>query len=169
VVLIRGQNDDEIEKFALLARTEPFIVRFIEFMPIGADDGWTADKVISTAEVIERINRMGVSLVPSGAGSAQAAERYTFSDGVGEIGFISSVSNPFCESCNRVRITSDGHFRTCLFSHHETDLKQLLRSGATDDAIRDVIVKAVWEKEKGHLINQPGFIRPERTMSQIGG
>jgi GTP 3',8-cyclase len=169
VVLIRGQNDNEIEKFALLARTGPFIVRFIEFMPIGADDGWTADKVISTAEVIERIRHLGLNLVPSGTETNQAAERYTFSDGVGEVGFISSVSNPFCESCNRVRITSDGHFRTCLFSHHETDLKQLLRNGASDDEVRGVITKAVWEKEKGHLINQPGFVRPERTMSQIGG
>jgi GTP 3',8-cyclase len=169
VVLVRGQNENEIEEFARLARSGSFIVRFIEFMPIGADDGWSAEKVVPTAEVIGRIRALGFDLQPAAKGTVQAAERYRFADGKGEIGFISSVSSPFCESCNRVRITSDGHFRTCLFTHHETDLKALLRGGASDDAIRDAITKAVWEKDKGHLINQPGFVRPERTMSQIGG
>jgi len=88
---------------------------------------------------------------------------------LGEIGFISSVSEPFCSSCNRVRITSDGKLRTCLFSLHETDLKEMVRSGATDDEIRSTITGAVWMKEEGHLINRPGFVRPDRTMSQIGG
>jgi cyclic pyranopterin phosphate synthase len=97
------------------------------------------------------------------------AERYVFADGVGEIGFISSVSQPFCTHCDRVRITSDGKFRTCLFSLQETDLRSLLRHGAADRDIIDALVSAVREKEEGHLINRPGFARPERTMSQIGG
>ncbi|MBI1805951.1 MAG: GTP 3',8-cyclase MoaA [Ignavibacteria bacterium] len=169
VVLIRGINDGEIETFAHLARTKPFIIRFIEFMPIGADDGWTIEKVVPTREIIDRINVVGHSLVPIEYHGTQPADRYRFDDGIGEIGFISSVSEPFCSSCNRVRITSDGKLRTCLFSLHETDLKALVRGGVGDEEISDVIVNAVWKKEEGHLINRPGFVRPERTMSQIGG
>ena len=169
VVLIRGINDHEIEAFANLARTKPFIVRFIEFMPIGADDGWTIDKVVPTHEVIDRINRLGRKLLPVEYHGGHAADCYSFEDGLGEIGFISSVSEPFCSHCNRVRITSDGKLRTCLFSLHETDLKSLARGGASDDEIGDAILAAVLEKEEGHLINRPGFVRPERTMSQIGG
>jgi cyclic pyranopterin phosphate synthase len=169
-VLIRGRNDDEIEMFAKLARTKPFTIRFIEFMPIGADDGWTIEKVVPTHEIIDRINAMGgPKLVPVEYHGAQPADRYIFEDGVGEIGFISSVSEPFCSTCNRVRITSDGKLRTCLFSLNETDLRKLLRTGCTDEEIRETIVSAVWKKEEGHLINRPGFVRPERTMSQIGG
>lgn len=169
VVLIRGVNDHEIPLFARLARTRPFVVRFIEFMPIGADDGWSIDNVVPTSEVIERINASGFRLVPVEYHGDQPADRYKFEDGLGEVGFISSVSEPFCSHCNRVRITSDGKLRTCLFSLHETDLRSLLRDGATDDEIAEIVVKAVWNKEKGHLINQRGFVRPERTMSQIGG
>jgi cyclic pyranopterin phosphate synthase len=176
VVLIRGINDHEIEAFARLARTKPFVIRFIEFMPIGADDGWTIDKVVPTHEIIERMNAMGKKLIPlspapdhQSPSHIEPADRYKFEDGIGEIGFISSVSEPFCSTCNRVRITSDGKLRTCLFSLHETDLKTMLRNGATDDEIRTAIVAAVWKKEEGHLINRPGFVRPERTMSQIGG
>jgi cyclic pyranopterin phosphate synthase len=172
VVLIRGINDDEIEQFAELARTKPFVIRFIEFMPIGAHDGWTIDKVVPAREVIERIDAwMGKrgALVPVEYHGQHPADRYVFEDGVGEIGFISSVSEPFCSSCNRVRLTSDGKLRTCLFSLHETDLKSMMRGGATDDALREAILAAIAAKEEGHLINRPGFVRPERTMSQIGG
>jgi len=168
-VLIRGVNDHEIEKFAELARTKPYIVRFIEFMPIGADDGWTREKVVPTSEIIERINAMGQKLVPVEYHSTQAADRYRFEDGIGEIGFISSVSDPFCTMCNRIRITSDGKLRTCLFSLVETDLRALVREGAEDEEIKERIINAVWKKEEGHLINRPEFVRPERTMSQIGG
>jgi GTP 3',8-cyclase len=169
VVIIRGINDDEIEDFAQLARTRPFQVRFIEFMPIGADDGWTIDKVFPTREILDRINAGKQKLVPVEYHGAQPADRYRYEDGAGEIGFISSVSEPFCSACNRVRVTSDGKLRTCLFSLHETDLKGLMRSGSTDDELRDVIIGAVRLKEEGHLINRPGFVRPGRTMSQIGG
>lgn len=170
VVLIRGVNDGEILDFARMARTRPFIIRFIEFMPIGADDGWSNDKVVPTREVIRRIeDGIGRALVPVEYHGAQAADRYTFEDGVGEIGFISSVSEPFCDHCDRIRITSDGKLRTCLFSLSETDLRSLLRGGADDDEIRLTIAAAVAEKQEGHMINRPGFVRPSRTMSQIGG
>lgn len=188
-VLIRGVNDSEIGAFAALAAEGKLIVRFIEFMPIGKDDGWTPEKVVSTAEVIETIRNLGYRVAPKGGGltpgdpshgrgveghpadSHQAgnhpAEEYTIGDG--EIGFISSVSAPFCASCNRIRLTSDGKLRTCLFAHEETDLKTPLRAGASDEELSRMIVGAVREKKAGHLINRPGFVRPERTMSSIGG
>lgn len=169
VVLIRGVNDGEILKFAELARTRSFVIRFIEFMPIGKDDGWAMDKVVPTREVLEIINSYS-SLVQVPHFNVKApADRYVFEDGEGEIGFISSVSQPFCSDCDRVRLTSDGKFRTCLFSLVETDLRAMLRNGSGDQEITDALVTAVWKKEEGHLINRPGFIRPERTMSQIGG
>ncbi len=169
-VLLRGVNDGEIPRFVDLARTRGFIIRFIEFMPIGMEDGWSVEKVIPTRDVLERIAALGVpplERVPHHSG--EPAERYRFADGRGEIGFISSVSDPFCSSCNRIRITSDGKLRTCLFSTAETDLRALLRSGADDDEIGAQIAAAVLRKEEGHLINRPGFVRPGRTMHQIGG
>ncbi|MBF8249179.1 MAG: GTP 3',8-cyclase [Bacteroidetes bacterium] len=170
VVLMRGVNDNEIPHFAQLARSKPFVIRFIEFMPIGSDDGWTMEQVVPSREIIENMERhVGRKLVPVEYHGAQPADRYRFEDGLGEIGFISSVSEPFCEHCNRIRITSDGRLRTCLFSLTETDLKSMMRGGASDEEIRMQIVKAVWNKEEGHLINRPGFVRPTRTMSQIGG
>ncbi len=169
VVLIRGINDDEIEAFAKLARVKPFVVRFIEFMPIGADDGWSPEKVVPTREVIRRINDMGPKLLPIEYHGAQPADRYMFEDGLGEVGFITSVTEPFCANCHRVRITPDGKLRTCLFALEETDLRFMLRGGAGDDDIAGAIVNSVRNKQEGHLINRPGFVRPERTMSQIGG
>jgi cyclic pyranopterin phosphate synthase len=170
VVLIRGINDGEIGRFAHLARTKPYIVRFIEFMPIGADDEWSMDKVVPTREIIDRIEReTGKRLEAVERPGAQPADRFKFEDGRGEIGFISSVSEPFCKDCNRIRITSDGKLRTCLFALEETDLKVLVRGGANDEAIKQAIREAVLRKEEGHLINQPEFVRPNRTMSQIGG
>ncbi len=169
VVLIRGINDSEIPAFAELARSRPFVVRFIEFMPIGEGDGWSNDRVVTTDEVLAVIRRLGHEIVAVGGDGTHPAERYRFADGNGEIGFISSVSHPFCASCNRIRLTSDGKLRTCLFSLDETDLKGPLRSGANDDEIEGIIRVAVAAKEAGHLINQPEFVRPERTMSRIGG
>ncbi len=170
MVVMRDINDDEVTEFAMLARTKPYIVRFIEFMPIGCDDGWNAGRVVPSKEIREKIERdLHRKLVPVEYHGTQPSDRYIFDDEKGEIGFISSVSEPFCEHCNRVRITSDGKLRTCLFSHNETDLKHLIRNGAGNDQIRAVIIDAVWKKEKGHLINRPDFARPSRTMSQIGG
>jgi len=169
VVLIRGMNDGEIESFAALARSRPVVVRFIEFMPIGSEDDWSIDRVVPAKEVIERIDAVA-HILPVPGGSVNApAEIYRFADGEGEIGVISSVTQPFCGDCNRVRITSDGKFRTCLFSLKETDLRGLMRGGAGDEEIAATIVRAVRGKEEGHLINRPGFVRPERTMSSIGG
>lgn len=167
VVLIRGVNDGEILKFARLARTRQLIVRFIEFMPIGKDDGWSADKVVTTGEIVETIRRYA-PLVPV-EGNGSPAQTYVFADGGGEIGFISAVSHPFCADCDRVRLTADGKFRTCLFSLQETDLRALLRGEVTDEDIAIVLMEAVRNKEEGHLINRPGFERPARTMNQIGG
>ena len=170
VVLIRGINDDEILNFAKLARKRSLIIRFIEFMPIGADDNWSNDKVIKSEEIIEIMESgLDMKLVHIDNGQTQAAEEFMFEDGVGIIGFISSVSQPFCSQCNRVRITSDGKLRTCLFSNKETDLKRLIRENATDDDIKCVLLDRVWNKEAGHLINRSGFVKPLRTMSQIGG
>jgi len=169
-VLIRGINDDEIINFAQLSRRRSFVIRFIEFMPIGAEDGWSIDKVVPTREAIEAIERgIGIKLVPIEYRGNQPADRFAFEDGVGDIGFISSVSDPFCSHCNRIRLTSDGKLRTCLFSLNETDFKKLLREGADDETIGQLLVDLVWKKEPGHLINRPGFVRPSRTMSQIGG
>ena len=169
-VLIRGVNDDEVVNFAHLVRTKPFVVRFIEFMPIGMNDGWGPDQVVPSKEIIERIERgVGKKLVPVEYHGSQPADRYAFEDGKGEIGFISSVSEPFCSHCNRVRITSDGKLRTCLFSLNETDLRSLVRGSATDEDMKHVIREAISHKEAGHLINRPEFVRPSRTMSQIGG
>ncbi len=169
-VLIRGVNDQEIPRFVELARSSSLIVRFIEFMPIGRDDGWAPQSVVSTAEIRSTIAGLGLpGLLPVNGHGVQPADTYRFADGVGEIGFISSVSDPFCSSCNRIRLTSDGKLRTCLFSQAEYDLRSLLRGGASDADVQELVVGAVHKKEEGHLINRPGFIRPERTMSQIGG
>ena len=170
VVLIRGVNENEIPKFAELARTRSFVIRFIEFMPIGSDDGWTPEQVVTGKEIVAKMEKaVGKRLMPVELRGAQPADRFVFEDGIGEIGLISSVSEPFCNHCNRVRITSDGKLRTCLFSLGETDFRVLVRGGANDETIRQTIIDAVWHKEEGHLINRPGFVRPSRSMSQIGG
>ncbi len=169
-VLIRGINDNEIPRFAELSRRRGFVIRFIEFMPIGSDDGWSPDKVVSGREILATMEKsVGKKLVPVEFRGSQPADRFMFEDGIGEIGLISSVSEPFCNQCNRVRITSDGKLRTCLFSLVETDLRKLLRGDADDQEIARTIVDAIWKKEEGHLINRPGFVRPTRSMSQIGG
>lgn len=170
VVLVRGINDDEIPKFAELIRARPFIVRFIEFMPIGNDDDWTPDKVVSGKEVIAAMEKaIGKKMLSVERRGEQPADRFRFEDGIGEIGLISPVSEPFCTHCNRVRITSDGKLRTCLFSLVETDLKLLMRNGVDDASIKDRILTAVMGKEEGHRIGKSGFVRPARSMSQIGG
>jgi GTP 3',8-cyclase len=168
VVLMRGVNDDEIVDFAAFARTTGVAVRFIEFMPLDADDGWRADAVVSQAEIIEAIADVH-PLVPQ-ARTHDPATRWRFADGApGEIGVIASVTEPFCGSCDRVRLTADGSFRSCLFAVDEHDLRGLLRGGATDDEVAAAIESAVAAKWAGHSIGQVQFIRPARSMSQIGG
>jgi len=169
-VLLRGLNDGEAVRFAELARRRDFEVRFIEFMPLDADHVWSMEKLVPGDEVRGRINAV-YPLIPDPEQDPSSPSRdFVFADGVGgKIGFINSVSEPFCNSCNRVRITADGKLRTCLFSVRETDLRALLRDGAGDDEIAGAIRAAVWEKEPGHRINHPDFVFASRSMSQIGG
>jgi cyclic pyranopterin phosphate synthase len=167
-VALRGFTEDEVLRFAAFAREKPFEVRFIEFMPLDADQAWDEDKVLPNAEV-RAIIESEYELVPLGRERHGTARRYAFADGKGEIGFISPVSEPFCGDCNRIRLTAEGFLRTCLFSMHETDLRAPLRSGASDAEIEQVIRDAVWRKELKHHVGEPGFIQPARSMSRIGG
>ena len=168
-VLVRGVNDDEVEAFAAFARDRDLIMRFIEFMPLDADRAWTRDMVVTGAEVQRRISAIW-PMVPVVHERNETARKYRFADGGGgEIGLISPVSQPFCGFCSRIRLTADGKLRTCLFSKEDHDLRSLLRGGATDREIGDEIQAIVAQKEKGHRINEPGFLPPSRTMVSIGG
>jgi len=169
MVVMRGRNDDEILDFARLARSEGYEVRFIEFMPLDADGIWSMDAVVASRDIIETIDRE-FPLEPVSDPRPAPATRFKFRDGSqGGIGVIPSVSDAFCKVCNRIRLTAEGHLRTCLFSIHEHDVKALLRGGASDVEIRDFIAAGVWQKEEGHKIGQADFVRPGKTMSQIGG
>ena len=153
---------------AELARRKPYVVRFIEFMPLDADDRWDADQVLSGADIRGIIEeRWPLEEIP--AKPSSTARRFRFADGAGELGFVNPVSEPFCSSCDRIRVTADGQLRTCLFSRTEWDLQAPLRDGATDAELEGVIRNAVAHKELKHRINEPGFVRASRTMSQIGG
>jgi cyclic pyranopterin phosphate synthase len=167
-VLIRGVNDDEIVDFATFGRERGVTVRFIEFMPLDADDGWTAGTVVPGAEVVAAVDAVyPVEPVP-GRGAAPA-ERFRYLDGRGEIGVIASVTQSFCGSCDRVRLTADGMFRNCLFATRETDLRSIMRSGGSDDDLAAAVAADVGTKWAGHSIGTVNFIRPDRSMSQIGG
>ncbi len=168
-VVLRGWNDDQIVPFAEFARTEDVIVRFIEFMPLEEDRIWAPDTVVPLAEVLEMLASFR-PIVPLPANNpSETARRYTFDDGVGEIGVIAPVSQAFCGACSRVRLTSDGKIRTCLFSHFDHDLHGVLRRGGTDDDIRGFIEATVEKKEARHHIGEAGFLQPGRTMVHIGG
>ena len=167
-VAMRGFTEDEVLPFAQFAREHPFEVRFIEFMPLDADHVWTPDSVLSGDE-IRAIIETRFPLEPEPREPSATARVYRFADGQGRIGFINPVSEPFCGDCNRIRVTAEGKLRTCLFSLNETDLREPLRSGASDDELEQLIRDAVWRKELKHHVNEPGFIQPARTMSAIGG
>lgn len=167
-VAIRGFTEPEVLDFARLARRKPYVIRFIEFMPLDADESWSREQILTGHEIYEMINAV-YPLVPRSTEAASTSRVYRFRDGDGEIGFINPVSEPFCSTCNRIRLTADGQFRTCLFSTTETDLRTPLRSGATDEEIATIIAGAVLRKEMKHKINDPGFVRANRSMSQIGG
>ena len=167
-VAMRGFTEDEAIPFAAFAREHPYEVRFIEFMPLDADHNWTPDSVLSGDEIRAVIS--AVYPLEAEPREAHATARvYRFADGMGKIGFINPVSDPFCGDCNRIRLTADGKLRTCLFSLNETDLRAPLRDGSSDDDVERVIRDAVWRKELKHHVNEPGFIQPARTMSAIGG
>ncbi len=168
-VLLRGFNDDQVEAFAEFSRTEGVIVRFIEFMPLGEDRVWTPDAVVSLQEIVDRLGRV-YPLVPLPANQAsETARRYTFQDGRGEIGIVAPVSQPFCGHCSRIRLTSDGKVRTCLFSQTDHDLAGPMLRGASDTELQTVIRRIIERKEARHHIGEPEFLQPSRSMVQIGG
>jgi cyclic pyranopterin phosphate synthase len=165
---LRGFTEAEAVPFARFTREHPYEVRFIEFMPLDADRAWSEDQVLTGEEIRVAIEAEH-PLEPLPRGEHSTSQVYRFRDGVGTIGFVNPVSEPFCSECNRVRITAEGKLRTCLFSLGETDLREPLRAGADDEEIAEVIRDAVWRKELKHRVNEPGFVQPARTMSAIGG
>ena len=167
-VLLQGVNDDEVVDFATFGREKGVVVRFIEFMPLDADGAWRGEQVVSATEIVAAIGSV-YPLVPVAQRGSQPAERYVYTDGGGEIGVVPSVTRSFCGSCDRVRLTAEGMFRNCLFATRETDLRALLRSGASDDDLAAAIEADVGQKWAGHSIGQVRFVRPARSMSQIGG
>jgi cyclic pyranopterin phosphate synthase len=168
-VLLRGFNDDQIVPFVHFARSEGVILRFIEFMPLEEDRIWSPDTVVSYDELKARISAVR-PLVPLAANTAgETAQRFTFDDGIGEIGIIAPVSRAFCGACSRVRLTSDGKIRTCLFSQMDHDLYSVLQRGGSDDDLADYIRKVIARKEARHHIGEPGFLKPSRSMVHIGG
>lgn len=167
-VVIRGLNDHEVVDFARFARQRDLAVRFIEFMPLDAAAEWGAERVVPAAEILARL-RGEYELIPvPPRNPAETASRFSLA-GAGEIGLISSVTAPFCDRCNRVRLTADGHLRTCLFALQETDLRGLMRSGGQDSDLVEAIRRAVRTRERAHHVNEPGYIRPGRDMAGIGG
>ncbi|HET9733252.1 MAG TPA: GTP 3',8-cyclase MoaA [Acidimicrobiales bacterium] len=167
VVLVRGVNDDEIVDFARFGRDHGVQVRFIEFMPLDADGAWTLERVVPSAEVIAAIaEHWPLEAVEHGP---EPAARWRYADGRGEVGVVASVTQPFCGNCDRVRITAEGQLRNCLFAVEETDLRAVMRSGGSDDDLARAIAGDVGRKWAGHQIGNVAFVRPRRSMSQIGG
>lgn len=167
IVMIRGVNDHEIVDFATFGRRKGVQPRFIEFMPLDADDAWSMEKVVPADEIIDKINQV-YPLEPIVHGP-EPAQRFKYKDGAGEVGIIPSVTKPFCGNCDRVRLTAEGQFMTCLFAIDEFDLRSILRTGGTDEELIAEIERAVGKKWAGHQIGNVNFIKPPRSMSQIGG
>jgi cyclic pyranopterin phosphate synthase len=167
-VLMRGVNDDEILDFARFGREQGVGVRFIEWMPLDAQGAWSAETVVTADEIIRVIDAV-YPIEPLPERGGQPAERFRYLDGGGEIGVVASVTRSFCGNCDRVRLTAEGEFRNCLFAVQETDLRSLLRGGASDDSIAEAIRADVGRKWAGHSIGQVTFVKPPRSMSQIGG
>jgi GTP 3',8-cyclase len=168
VVALKDFTEDEVVRFADFARRTPYVVRFIEFMPLDADRSWSADKVLPNEEIRRLINEV-YPLEAVGRERHGTSRRWRFADGQGEIGFISPVTESFCGDCNRIRLTAEGMLRTCLFSLNETDLRTPMRDGASDAEIEAIVRDAVWRKELKHHIGDEGFVQPARSMSRIGG
>jgi len=167
-VLMRGFNEDQIIPFGMFAREEGVIVRFIEFMPLEEDRVWSPETVVTLDEILTRMAEYR-PLIEIPHGPSETARRYRFDDGTGEIGIIAPVSHPFCGHCSRIRITSDGKIRTCLFSVWDHDLHELMRRGASDDELVEFIRAVVQRKEERHHIGEPDFVPASRTMVHIGG
>ena len=167
-VPIPGFGEDDVRRFCALARDRDFEVRFIEFMPLDGERAWRADDVLSGAAVRAMVEaEHPLRELPREPHST--ARVFAFADGRGEIGFVNPVTEPFCADCNRIRLTADGKLRTCLFSQHETDLREPLRAGADEAELERIVREAVWRKELKHRVGEPGFRPPARTMSAIGG
>ena len=167
-VLLRGFNEDQIIPFGMFAREESVVVRFIEFMPLEEDRAWAPDTVVRLEEILARMSEYR-RLVELPRQRTETARRYRFDDGVGEIGIIAPVSQPFCNHCSRMRVTSDGKIRTCLFSVWDHDLHELMRRGASDEDLVEFIRRVVDRKEERHHIGEPDFVPASRTMVHIGG
>jgi len=168
-VLLRGFNEDQIVEFARFSREEGVVVRFIEFMPLEEDRVWSPDVVVTMDEILEKLNRFRPVREMAPNALSETARRYTFDDGIGEIGIIAPVSHPFCGHCSRIRLTSDGKLRTCLFSLFDHDMAGRMRQGATDPELVDYVRSVVDQKEARHHIGEQGFIKPSRSMVHIGG
>lgn len=169
-VSIRNMTEEEIVPFGRLARETGAEIRFIEFMPLDADNQWERGKVLFAHEIQEILTQGVMPLVPEKQSDKSApASNFVFEDGVGRIGFIASVSNPFCMSCNRFRLTADGKLRNCLFSLEETDVRALFQSNVPDEQIIEVVRNSIAAKKEGHEINTARFIQPDRPMYSIGG
>jgi cyclic pyranopterin phosphate synthase len=167
-VLLRGFNEDQIVPFGKFVRDEGVIVRFIEFMPLEEDRVWSPEVVVRLEEILDRMAAFR-PLTEIPRARSETARRYVFDDGWGEIGIIAPVSHPFCGHCSRIRITSDGKIRTCLFSVFDHDLAGRMRAGASDSELADYIRATVQQKEARHHIGEPGFVPASRTMVHIGG
>ncbi len=167
-VVIGGTNDDELVDFARWSRETGYEVRFIEYMPLDAQHAWERAKVVPSARILEAIDAT-FPLIASGHEN-EPATSYGFADGApGRIGVIASVTEPFCDTCNRLRLTAEGQVRACLFALEETDVRAPMRAGATDAELASLIRSSVWGKWSGHRINHPDFVQPARSMSMIGG
>ena len=167
-VLMRGFNEDQVIPFGMFAREEGVIVRFIEFMPLEEDRVWSPEVVVTLDEILRRMAEYR-PLREIAHAHSETARRYRFEDGIGEIGIIAPVSHPFCGHCSRIRITSDGKIRTCLFSVWDHDLYGRMRSGASDEELEEFIRGVIQKKEARHHIGEPDFVRASRTMVHIGG
>jgi len=167
-VLMRGFNEDQIIPFGMFAREEGVTVRFIEFMPLEEDRAWTPATVVTLEEILARMAEYR-PLIEIPHARSETARRYRFDDGVGEIGIIAPVSHPFCGHCSRIRITSDGKIRTCLFSVWDHDLQAQMQRGASDEELADFIRGVIQKKEERHHIGEPDFVPASRTMVHIGG
>jgi cyclic pyranopterin phosphate synthase len=168
-VLLRGFNEDQIVEFAKFSRDEGVIVRFIEFMPLEEDRVWSPEVVVRLEEIVSKLSEWK-PLRPLAANAAsETARRYTFEDSIGEIGIIAPVSHPFCGHCSRIRLTSDGKIRTCLFSLFDHDLYAVMLRGGSDGDLAAYIRSTIEKKEARHHIGEPGFMQPSRSMVHIGG
>jgi cyclic pyranopterin phosphate synthase len=169
-VSIRGLTEAEVVPLADFCRREGFELRFIEFMPLDAEAAWSREQVLSGADVRAILVRAVGPLLPvGGTDPGQPATDYAWADGGGRVGFIDPVSAPFCDRCDRLRLTADGQFRNCLFSLAEWDARAVLRGGGSDEAIAGLLRECVAAKRAAHGIDTPAFARPARSMYQIGG